>query len=75
MMKKQTGFSMRNKDFRLPQEVTTQAGNGQPLPVLLGLPVLDVRRLLGDQREAILTLDGEAYRLRVTAQNKLILTK
>lgn len=36
---------------------------------------IDARRLLGERREAILMLDGEAYRLRITANRKLILTK
>ncbi len=36
---------------------------------------IDVRGLLNGAREAILVLDGEAYRLRITAKEKLILTK
>ena len=39
------------------------------------LPVVDVRKLLDGQREAMLVLDGEPYRLRITAKDKLILTK
>jgi hemin uptake protein HemP len=39
------------------------------------LPRIDVSTLLGEGREAILLHNGEAYRLRVTANNKLILTK
>ncbi len=38
-------------------------------------PVFDVRDLLGDGREAIIVHQGEHYRLRVTANDKLILTK
>lgn len=38
-------------------------------------PVIDVLTLLGEMREAILLHNGEPYRLRVTANNKLILTK
>jgi hemin uptake protein HemP len=38
-------------------------------------PILDVRDLLAGGREAILVHDGERYRLRVTAKDKLILTK
>ncbi len=38
-------------------------------------PVLDVRDLLGGGREAILVHAGERYRLRITARDKLILTK
>jgi hemin uptake protein HemP len=36
---------------------------------------IDVRSLLGGAREATLMLDGEAYKLRITAKEKLILTK
>lgn len=36
---------------------------------------IDVRQLLQERREAILTLDGERYRLRITSNNRLILTK
>ena len=35
----------------------------------------DVRDLLGDAREAVLIHGGEEYRLRITANGKLILTK
>ena len=38
-------------------------------------PVFDVRDLLGGGREAIIIHAGERYRLRVTANDKLILTK
>ncbi len=38
-------------------------------------PVFDVRELLGGGREVILLHAGERYRLRVTANDKLILTK
>ena len=40
-----------------------------------GLPRIEISTLLGDSREVILLHNGEAYRLRVTANNKLILTK
>lgn len=36
---------------------------------------VDVRVLLGDQRELRLEHDGQIYRLRITANGKLILTK
>lgn len=39
------------------------------------LPVVDVATLLGGGREALLLHDGQAYRLRITANRKLILTK
>jgi hemin uptake protein HemP len=38
-------------------------------------PVLDVRDLLRGSREVIILHAGEHYRLRVTANDKLILTK
>lgn len=46
-----------------------------PRPPASGLVVTDVRDLLGEAREGILLLDGEPYRLRITARQKLILTK
>ncbi|MFT4097256.1 MAG: hemin uptake protein HemP [Rhodoblastus sp.] len=36
---------------------------------------IDLRDLVGDEREVSIVHDGERYRLRVTANNKLILTK
>ncbi len=36
---------------------------------------LDVRELLGSAREIILVHQGEEYRLRITSNRKLILTK
>lgn len=36
---------------------------------------IDTRDLLGARREATLVHAGERYRLRVTSNNKLILTK
>jgi hemin uptake protein HemP len=36
---------------------------------------VDVRDLLGDQRELKLEHEGQIYRLRITANGKLILTK
>ena len=38
-------------------------------------PVFDVRELLRGGREVIILHAGERYRLRVTANDKLILTK
>ncbi len=38
-------------------------------------PIFDLRDLLGGGREAIIVHAGERYRLRVTAKDKLILTK
>lgn len=40
-----------------------------------GPPVVDIRTLVGAGREAVIRHNGESYRLRITAANKLILTK
>lgn len=48
----------------------------QPVsPSLAPLPQIEVGALLGESREAVLVHNGETYRLRITASNKLILTK
>jgi hemin uptake protein HemP len=39
------------------------------------MPVIDIRDLLAGGREAVIVHGGERYRLRVTAKDKLILTK
>jgi hemin uptake protein HemP len=39
------------------------------------VPVVDVRTIVGGGREAIILHAGERYRLRITAKEKLILTK
>jgi hemin uptake protein HemP len=39
------------------------------------IPVIDVRDIMADGREAVLIHDGERYRLRITAKDKLLLTK
>lgn len=36
---------------------------------------IDVRELIGEMKEVILLHAGERYRLRITANDKLILTK
>jgi hemin uptake protein HemP len=41
----------------------------------LEIPVIDVRDLMANSREAVLIHDGERYRLRITAKDKLLLTK
>lgn len=47
-----------------------------PTPERAGrLPRLKVSDLLEGEREAILEHDGQDYRLRITANGKLILTK
>jgi hemin uptake protein HemP len=37
--------------------------------------VVDVATIIGDGREAVILHRGERYRLRLTANDKLILTK
>lgn len=49
-----------------PADMTPSADT--PAPV-------DVRALMQGRREIVLVLDGEAYRLRITMNDKLILTK
>jgi hemin uptake protein HemP len=51
-----------------------EAGNPPPRPPPTP-PVIDVRDLLAGGREAVIVHAGERYRLRVTANDKLILTK
>ncbi|MCW1842566.1 hemin uptake protein HemP [Prosthecomicrobium hirschii] len=40
-----------------------------------GLPTFDSRELVGIGREAVILHEGQAYRLRITSNRKLILTK
>jgi hemin uptake protein HemP len=44
-------------------------------PNVAQTPVFDVHELFAGGREAILIHAGERYRLRITANDKLILTK
>ncbi len=39
------------------------------------VPIVEVGSILGTGREAVILHKGERYRLRVTANDKLILTK
>ncbi len=41
----------------------------------LDIPVADSVTLMGGKRELVIRHNGQAYRLRVTASEKLILTK
>ena len=47
----------------------------RPTPAAAPLRRLKVSDLLAGEREAILEHDGQEYRLRITANGKLILTK
>lgn len=40
-----------------------------------GIPTVEVGSIIGSGREAVIVHKGERYRLRVTANDKLILTK
>ena len=59
-----------NKEAVSPPRPDGEAASPRPEP-----PVVDVRDLLAGGREAIIVHAGERYRLRVTAKDKLILTK
>lgn len=41
----------------------------------MSLRTLSSSQIMDDQREVIILHDGEQYRLRITSNNKLILTK
>ncbi|MCZ8376073.1 MAG: hemin uptake protein HemP [Beijerinckiaceae bacterium] len=60
-----------------PADGTGSAAPGGRLAIdpVSGLGVVDVVDLLGTEREVILVHNGDRYRLRVTANNRLILTK
>lgn len=38
-------------------------------------PIVNAQQLFGDKRELVIVHNGERYRLRITANDKLILTK
>ncbi len=50
-------------------------GKTAPAPDRNDIPVVDVRQLIGEGREIILMHLGQPYRLRITARDRLILTK
>jgi hemin uptake protein HemP len=41
----------------------------------VGLPLFHISELVGAGREALITHEGQTYRLRITSNRKLILTK
>ena len=51
---------------------TSEAQPDSPAP---GTPVVDSTTLMSGRRELIIRHGADSYRLRVTASNKLILTK
>lgn len=54
---------------------TPQSGKPVPAAARTPLPVHESSELFGTGKEIIIRHAGEIYRLRVTRQNKLILTK
>ncbi|HEY8161912.1 MAG: hemin uptake protein HemP [Methylocystis sp.] len=54
------------------REAITQAVDAEGVNAPLEI---DARELLGPRQEATIVHAGERYRLRITANNKLILTK
>lgn len=54
---------------RLPEASPLHAGE------VSAPPAIDVRALVGAGREAVILHKGDRYRLRITANDKLILTK
>ena len=64
--------AMNAKTDKKPAPHASVQGVGTPLA---GLRRLIVAELLAGDREVILEHDGQDYRLRITANGKLILTK
>ena len=60
------GSNVRTRANATTQPSFVSVGPARQIPVV---------NILGEEREAILVHNGEAYRLRITANNKLILTK
>ena len=56
---------MKSSDSQKPNSPNNQAPSS----------VLTSKELLGERRELIILHEGELYRLRITKNNKLILTK
>jgi hemin uptake protein HemP len=48
---------------------------GEASHSMLSIPRVDVVKLLQGQSEAVLLFNGKEYRLRITRQGKLLLTK
>lgn len=62
-------MSLRTTDAAVPQ--TDAARADRPA----GLPLFHISELVGAGREALITHEGQTYRLRITSNRKLILTK
>lgn len=62
--------------FRVPDPMqNSDPHKNQPAPNQPPTSVLTSKELLGERRELVILHEGELYRLRVTKNNKLILTK
>ena len=61
---------MMRDEYDGPDTIHASADIPSPLPA-----VIETGQLFGDTREIHLSHRGEIYRLRITAQQKLILTK
>jgi hemin uptake protein HemP len=63
-----------------PDADATPAADARPdltvrLPDDIGTPVFHISELVGAGREALIRHEGQTYRLRITSNRKLILTK
>jgi hemin uptake protein HemP len=65
-------FKGKNNPANTDQSANTNAGVRS---IELANNRVDSRALFADTREIAISHGGETYRLRITAQNKLILTK
>lgn len=52
-----------------------ERGGGGSAPAKAPPRVIDIHDLLGERREVVIVHKGENYRLRITAKDRLILTK
>jgi len=59
----------------IPTGIPTAASNGTSGKLGCGPIILDFHSLAHGRSEIFISLDGEAYRLRLTRNHKLILTK
>jgi hemin uptake protein HemP len=69
-------MNSENGDSRteiMPSETPTSSGGERRIRVIENR--LDSRELFGEAREIMIGHGGDVYRLRLTALNKLILTK
>lgn len=68
-----------NADSRDNPDVATSGGNSRTTLIERSVPLMDnrinSRDLFAATREILIAHGDETYRLRLTAQNKLILTK